>query len=100
VLLDLAGNVVRRLPVPRGTWFLLNPHDGFYYDAVNPTTFVRRYGIKPLPAYFFLRATCPVLKCDAWPEWSCGNCHADPIHRSRIVKALKLFGYEKTAVQP
>lgn len=100
VLLDRAGNVVRRLPVPRGNTFLLNVRDGHYYDAANTTTFVRRVGAEPGSSSLFLRVPCPVRRCDAWPGWACGNCHADPIHRSRIVAALKAFGSEKAAVRP
>jgi hypothetical protein len=88
VLLDRSGAVVRRCEAPPGATFVLNTRDGHYYDAANPTTFVQRVGVTPDTHNLFLSAACPVKRCDAWPGWACGNCHADPIHRSRIVASL------------
>jgi hypothetical protein len=88
LLLDRSGAAVRRCEIPTGATFVLNFRDGHYYDAANPTTFVQRVGVTPDAHNFFLSAPCPVKSCEAWPGWACGTCHADPIHRSRIVASL------------
>ncbi len=82
ILLDRSGSVVRRCEAPRGTPFVLNLRDGHYYDAANPTTFVRRSDVKA----DYLCVGCPT--CDAFPGWACGRSHVDPIHRARIVASL------------
>ena len=82
ILLDRSGTVVRRCEAPRGTPFVLNLRDGQYYDAANPTTFVRRAEGKAA----YLSVECPT--CDAFPGWACGRSHVDPIHRARIVASL------------
>lgn len=84
VLLDLSGSVVQRSSVPRGTTFLLSTRDDHYYDAANPTTFVRRTPDR----IDFLSVECPT--CQAFIGWACGSDHTYPIHRARIVEALKV----------
>lgn len=93
VLLDQSGAIVRRCPVPRGVTFVLNPRDGRYYDRANPTTFVQRSDVK----VDYLSVPCPVQTCTPFPGFACRECHVDPIHRSRIVAALKAKALAKAS---
>lgn len=83
VLLDRAGNIVRRCDAPKGAPYLLNLRDGHYYDAANRTTFVQRAETR----LDYTSAKCPT--CGAFPGWACGPDHTFPLHRARIVAALR-----------
>jgi hypothetical protein len=77
VLLDRSGTLVRRCTASRETTYLLNLRNGHYYDQVNLTTFVQR-----IRAHEYADG--------AFPGWACGKDHTYPVHRKRIIAALKL----------
>ena len=77
------GRIVRRVPVPPYSPFVLNMRDGLYYDYVQFGTYVLRTDEKFDP----LKVECPT--CGSWTGWACGKSHVDPIHRARIVLALR-----------